>query len=183
MLTELETKFTLPAGSLFMTDNYSQKENSLISHTIAIWEASMPPMKDEVPTQNALVMTIKLSKAKSRPDDLDLYVRDDQETALHAHLPSDAEILEKTKSDIENKITRVRINKSSPFLVGYLKQNTVYAIENYVSKEPVFNCCSRYEECSDVKKCVHSNMLFSRACMYRKNIEDGKIFYGKNRNI
>lgn len=46
-----------------------------------------------------------------------------------------------------------------------------------------FGCCSLYEECSNSKKCLHEDILYSTACMYRKNLENGKIFYGKNKNI
>ncbi len=46
-----------------------------------------------------------------------------------------------------------------------------------------FGCCSRYEQCSDARKCIHPDFILSRACAYRKNLEAGKIFYGKNRNI
>ena len=46
-----------------------------------------------------------------------------------------------------------------------------------------FGCCDKYIKCSDAKKCLHSDLLYSTACMYRKNLESGKIFYGKNKNI
>lgn len=46
-----------------------------------------------------------------------------------------------------------------------------------------FGCCSRYEECSDQKKCLHPDILLARGCYYKKNLEDGRIFYGVNRNI
>ncbi len=46
-----------------------------------------------------------------------------------------------------------------------------------------FGCCSRYEECSDARKCTQPMKLLSLACQYRKNLEQGRIFYGKNRNI
>lgn len=48
-----------------------------------------------------------------------------------------------------------------------------------------FDCCSRYLECSDNKKCVYEDdkKLF-RACSYRYTMhKKGKIFYGKNRNV
>lgn len=48
---------------------------------------------------------------------------------------------------------------------------------------PSFGCCSKYLECSDAKKCIHDDKLYSTSCMYRKNLESGKIFYGKNQNI
>ena len=48
---------------------------------------------------------------------------------------------------------------------------------------PVFGCCSKYMECSDVKHCLHEDMAYSTACQYRANLESGRIFYGKNKNI
>lgn len=46
-----------------------------------------------------------------------------------------------------------------------------------------FGCCSRYEKCSDEKKCIHPDPLIARGCAYRSNLEEGEIFYGKNRTI
>lgn len=46
-----------------------------------------------------------------------------------------------------------------------------------------FGCCSKYIDCSDVKKCLHDDQLYSTACQYRKNLELGNIFYGKSKNI
>ena len=45
-----------------------------------------------------------------------------------------------------------------------------------------FGCCSRYEQCSDTKECIHPDFILSRACAYRRNLEEGRIFYGKHRN-
>lgn len=42
---------------------------------------------------------------------------------------------------------------------------------------PTFGCCSLYKECSKEKHCLHSDLLYATACMYRKNLEDGKVFY------
>lgn len=46
-----------------------------------------------------------------------------------------------------------------------------------------FDCCSRYEACSDAKQCVHPDPMVSVGCSYRRNLNQGRIFYGKNRNI
>jgi len=40
-----------------------------------------------------------------------------------------------------------------------------------------FGCCSKYKECSKAEKCVHEDLLYATACMYRKNLENGDIFY------
>lgn len=46
-----------------------------------------------------------------------------------------------------------------------------------------FGCCSRFLECSNAKKCVHEDNIYANSCMYRHNLEQGKIFYGVNKNI
>ena len=46
-----------------------------------------------------------------------------------------------------------------------------------------FGCCHRYELCSDAKKCIHPDFMVAIACSYRKNLEAGCIFYGKNKTI
>lgn len=46
---------------------------------------------------------------------------------------------------------------------------------------PTFGCCAFYEQCSDAKKCLHQDPFYSYACTYRKNLEAGRIFYGKNK--
>lgn len=51
---------------------------------------------------------------------------------------------------------------------------------NTLPKE--FDCCSRYMECSDAKKCTHPDTAFSIKCGYRKVLNSGRIFFGKNKN-
>ena len=46
-----------------------------------------------------------------------------------------------------------------------------------------WDCCSRYEECSDAKKCVHPDKAIALGCGYRKILASGRIFYGANRNV
>lgn len=42
---------------------------------------------------------------------------------------------------------------------------------------PTFGCCSLYKECSQAGRCLHSDIIYANACMYRKNLEMGKVFY------
>lgn len=51
------------------------------------------------------------------------------------------------------------------------------------SVEKEFDCCSRYEECSDMKRCVNPNPDLATGCGYRRIMKTGIIFYGINRNI
>lgn len=43
-----------------------------------------------------------------------------------------------------------------------------------------FGCCSRYRSCSAAGKCLIPGLDYSAHCSYRKNLEAGRIFYGKN---
>lgn len=56
-------------------------------------------------------------------------------------------------------------------------------LERLCRRHRDFGCCGRYEACSDAKACIHPDPKFALGCMYRQNLRDGKIFYGKNRNI
>lgn len=42
-----------------------------------------------------------------------------------------------------------------------------------------FDCCSRFEECSYAKHCIHPYPGMATSCGYRKNLRAGNVFYGK----
>lgn len=46
-----------------------------------------------------------------------------------------------------------------------------------------FGCCNDFLICSDVGYCIKAKDLFYMGCLYRKNLEAGRIFYGKNKTI
>lgn len=54
------------------------------------------------------------------------------------------------------------------------------ATKPIINDPDAFGCCSRYRQCSDEKRCVISDYTHSAHCAYRKNLENGRIFYGKN---
>lgn len=56
-------------------------------------------------------------------------------------------------------------------------------LERLCRRHRDFGCCSRYELCSDAKTCLHPDPKFALKCWYRQNLLEGKIFYGKNKNI
>lgn len=56
-------------------------------------------------------------------------------------------------------------------------------LESDYSDNSEFACCHLYNECSDETKCIQQNVTFSNRCYYKKNLNDGRIFYGKNRNV
>lgn len=46
-----------------------------------------------------------------------------------------------------------------------------------------FGCCNDHVRCSDAGYCLHLKDRKYWGCYYRKNLEAGRIFYGKNKNI
>ena len=52
-------------------------------------------------------------------------------------------------------------------------------IKNYFPSHN-FGCCSKFNICSDLKHCIHKDLFYAKGCMYRKNLEQGIIFYGKS---
>ena len=47
----------------------------------------------------------------------------------------------------------------------------------------MFGCCSRFNQCSDAKQCIHPDKVYAKNCWYQENLKQGKIFYGVNRNV
>ena len=45
-----------------------------------------------------------------------------------------------------------------------------------------FGCCNDFIRCSDARECLHKDNPEYNGCYYRKNLESGRIFYGKNKN-
>lgn len=60
---------------------------------------------------------------------------------------------------------------ANEIFVFYLNQKEVFR----------FGCCNSFNECSDSKKCIKDDREMFLGCMYKKNLDEGKIFYGKNR--
>lgn len=54
------------------------------------------------------------------------------------------------------------------------------AIDSYPKE---WDCCHRFEECSDAKQCTHPDKHEGIKCGYRKALANGKIYYGKNCTI
>ena len=152
MLIQLVREYELPDGSLYLSDNIGKKDDTkIISYSVCIWEPTYPLNPNEKPGKNKIVVTIVPSTVKSRPDDLELSLREDQEGDLRSFLPKDAKLVEQAKADKDARMVRIRFKKSSVTLTDYIKRNTEYCIKGYNSKAARFGCCSSFEKCSDAK--------------------------------
>ena len=173
MLDKLIKEYELPSGSLYITKNINQKS---LTFSICIWEPDYPPRADEKRGQNKIVMTIDGGKFESK-------IRENQAKDLACFLPVKSIVKEQSKNEIESKVVRIQFANPSDELIEYIKKSVLYCLERYSSKADSFGCCSSFLECSNAKKCVHSNKLYSKSCIYRSHLENNEIYYGTNKNI
>lgn len=175
MLDELIIETELPEKSLYLMANYGRDGNKITSYSICIYEPDYPLTQsvNKNQSRNSIALNIK-----ELDDKLEILVGSVQFGDID--IPEDAEI-KNLKSDSSN--VHVLFSKTSNNLIEYVSENTKYSLANYTSKASRFGCCSKFNECSDAKKCIHENKLYSKACIYRGHLDAGRIFYGKNRNI
>lgn len=64
----------------------------------------------------------------------------------------------------------------TPEMQEFAKNLTVSAVLAFEPSEK-FGCCHRFKQCSDAKQCIHPNQFYAKACWYRRNLENGKVFY------
>ena len=98
-------------------------------------------------------------------------------TTFEDIVPEDMKI-EKLSSD--QKYFRLSIDANTPIdtYTDLLGKITKATLDRYPTE---WGCCSRYEACSDAGSCIHPDKEFALKCAYRKNLNAGRIFYGKNR--
>lgn len=83
----------------------------------------------------------------------------------------------------KNDNSRIKIDGIDEVLALSEQLSIVYMKVLSELGEESFGCCHRYVECSDALKCLHPDFLTSLACSYKKNLDKGRVFYGKNKNI
>lgn len=87
------------------------------------------------------------------------------------------------KQEVNNPQNFVKYTFKSYYeeILMYVRQVIHEYIKNYIP--PIkFGCCHRYMQCSDSRKCIAPDQGYAKGCQYRKNLENGRIFYGKNAN-
>lgn len=177
ILDNLILSLELPKSSLHLYSNISQKGKNIgkeISKSVCIYEPEYPSVKEDIdnPGKNFVVMNIRLGK------NIELLIRNGQFDVIE--LPETAEI-KNVKSD--TTFVHILFHESDQNIFSYIEKNIIHCLKNYRTKEKTFGCCSQFVACSDVKKCLHSNKLYSTACLYRHHLEAGHIFYGINKNV
>lgn len=164
----------LPPASLHLYSNVSPKTKKEISKSICIYEPDYPEAKS---TSNAVEKNFVIMNIQDK-ENRELLIRNHQFSQIP--LPTTATI---KQAPSDTTFIHVTFKENDENIFSYIQQNILYCLKHYESKAKTFGCCSQFIQCSDRKKCVHKNKLYSMACSYRKNLDAGRIFYGKNKNI
>lgn len=174
MLEHIIEDLELPERSLYLNENYKRGNGEVNSYSICIYEPEYPPAPNSSrePSRNSIIMNIK-EDGKQLEIIIGLTEYEDLEKEKHT-----TKILKS-----ESQKIHVYFDYDSNSLMEFVDRHVRYSVANYTSKASSFGCCSRFRACSDAKKCVHENKLYSKACMYRIHLDAGEIFYGKNKNI
>lgn len=171
MLDKMIIELELPENSLFLAQNIGRVTKEVTSYSVCIYEPEYPKTsyRKADQTRNSVVMNIK-----EKNDKLELIIGLIQYEKVIYDKELETKIL---KSDPQN--IHVYFERDANDLIEYIKMHTEYRIKTYTSKTSAFGCCSKFNACSDAKKCIHENRLYSMACSYRANLEAGKIYYGR----
>lgn len=175
VLDEVITSHDLPEKSIHLYSNISPKTGKETSKSICIFEPEYPPnpAQAETPGKNFVIMKIEEKKS----GDIVLFIRYEQEEMIDTPTTATVKALKSDKTFLH-----ITFDPDDSSIFEYIKKNILYCLANYESSNS-FGCCSKFIECSDAKKCVHENKIYSMGCKYRMNLDAGKIFYGKNKNI
>lgn len=141
------------------------KVNKNKNGSISIWIS-------EITNENSSKMAFNVSqRGRKGNKNISFNIRKDLLNSLN--LPESTEIKE-----IINDKTNVRIDFPIDFQDYHklIEELLLLSIDRFEPSQK-FGCCDKYKECSQAGKCVHNNQFYSKACWYRKNLEDGKIFY------
>ena len=101
--------------------------------------------------------------------------------------------VKRKETTIDNKkvlVYQIDIHKDKEIIetVNKLK-NTIYEQAEYIfsihTPSFTYGCCGLYQQCSDEKVCLQASIdrEYAKGCSYRGNLENGRIFYGKNKTI
>lgn len=176
ILNDIISTKHLPSGSLFMYSNVSKK-GIVTSKTLCISEPPYPLTENYKPELNNKFLNFKYVKN----GDVQFRVKDYLIKQL-SELPEHISLVKK-KTKQNQSHTYITISPDDSFIPNFISSLTLINLAHYMTRKKTFSCCSKFNQCSDAKECVHENKLYSTACTYRRNLENGHVFYGKNRNI
>lgn len=180
VITEITKNEELPSGALQLIENLSRDKEKVSSYSVAVLKPDYPKgVNPNGRAKNTLLNIKRASKKNDTADTLIVSIPDSVLPMVNSRFPNVP--LVKKKSD---SLTRASIASDSDELKDFFNFLVKAVLDKYFTEgSDAFGCCSRYEECSDAKKCLHENILYARNCIYGAHLAKGRIFYGKIRNV
>ncbi len=174
LLDDIIVSHNLPPKSIHLYSNRGKTAGRETSKSICIFEPEYPPKENarETAGRNLVILNIK----EVKDDCLELIMGFHQYN--NVDVPDTAEV----KIPKSHDKARVIFSRADDSVFQFIRENVLYCLATYESSSS-FGCCDRFIACSDAGKCVHDNKIYSMGCKYRANLEAGRIFYGKNRNV
>lgn len=174
ILDVISAERDLPAGCLNIKkqDNINDGE-----YLIEIFEPEYPAINDAGVKKGVISSLLILKEAHLKTETR--YNIIIQEKFFNMIAEPDNATIKRTKS---SDYVTVTYNEPNDSYLDYINSVINLRVRTYKSKES-FGCCSKFNACSDAKKCLHENVLYATGCKYRQSLDEGKIFYGKNRNV
>ncbi|MBO4847482.1 MAG: 3'-5' exonuclease [Lachnospiraceae bacterium] len=177
-------------------ESFEKNDEELVEvDVIEEWQVKLTSLFDNIEKKNGLMkhsFSIMANKGKSGEvssyavcvyePDLVEDRRDSSRNTVLARvkeniLKSNPNIVEVYSKSFKETDEKKRFEKDSTEFIECLVDCIKKGILDYTPKAAGFACCSRYQECSKAKKCIHPNLLYAKACQYLKNLEDGNVFY------
>lgn len=170
----------LPENALQLIENHGKKNGVITSYSITVMKPDFPKGINPNGIASNILLNIKIPKATSNSSEMLLIsIPNNLLSPFNDKFPEVPLI--KKKSDAN---TRAAIPISSENTYEYFLYIVRLVLDNYFRESSdSFGCCHLYMECSNAKKCLHVNKLYAKSCSYRKHLVQGRIFYGKNRNV
>ncbi len=180
ILTVIISEEELPEKSLVLTENYSDKKGKITSYSVSVKKPDYPQgINTNGNAKNTLFNIQPKMNSGNEIEELTFCLPDELVPILEQK-PFNVSV-KKRKSDV---YSRVLINPDSEEFKEFTLFVIRYTLDIYFTQGgSAFGCCSRYEKCSDAKKCLHENRLYALGCAYYHSLREGRIFYGKNRHV
>ena len=161
IILNLSEKLKFPDGfAMFIKNNNKNKKDDY-----SLW------LVEPVSNKNAKLILTIAEKGRKGQEYLRIGVKKDKPKEIGISHDIEVKTIASDKLNCYLDFTEI----TTPIL-DFVTKLIIYYVEHFEPSEK-FGCCHRYKECSDAKKCLHPDLFYSRACWYRKNLENGNIFY------
>lgn len=126
----------------------------------------------------------KIGKKKNDPVVFQIYRRKKPFIAVPEHTVYKSEFMRLSSGTISKNPVYIKFPLPSCGEIELYRDLLTHVFNEVLDTIPKeFDCCSRVEQCSDAKMCIHPDKKLAFKCGYRRILKGGRVFFGKNRNV